>query len=111
VFELADALALDIYQICSFPPDEQYGLRMQIRRAAVSSAANIVEGCARDSTREYVRFLIIALGSSSETRYLLDISRRLGFVQAAVHDALEPRNRELVRRLQRMVITRQSERE
>lgn len=49
-FELADQLALSIYQATkSFPKDEMFGMTSQIRRAAVSVPSNIVEGCARNS--------------------------------------------------------------
>ena len=53
---------------------------MQLRRAAVSAACNIVEGCARRGTNEYLNFLNIAAGSASEARYLVEISCRLGFL-------------------------------
>jgi len=62
-FELADEVALLIYRITgSFPKEEVYGLTSQMRRAAVSVPSNIVEGCARDSQTEYLRFLTIAFG-------------------------------------------------
>ena len=54
-----------------------------MRRAAVSIPTNIVEGCARDSNREYARFLTIAFGSARELAYLLDLSRRLEFIDTA----------------------------
>jgi four helix bundle protein len=62
-FELADEVVLLTYQITAgFPKEELYGLTSQMRRAAVSVPSNIVEGCARDSQTEYLRFLTIAFG-------------------------------------------------
>jgi four helix bundle protein len=58
VFHQAHALTLRIsQQTQAFPRDETYGLRAQIRRAAVSTASNIVEGTARRTTREYLSFI------------------------------------------------------
>jgi hypothetical protein len=63
-FELADEVALMIYQVTKdFPKDEIYGLTSQMRRAAVSIPSNIVEGCGRKTQKEYQRFLVIAYGS------------------------------------------------
>ena len=64
-----------------FPKEELFGLTSQIRRAAVSVPSNIVEGCARDSEAEYLRFLNIAFGSLRELRYQLSLSKRLGFLR------------------------------
>lgn len=60
-FELADELVIQIYKITfNFPKEEVFGLTSQMRRDAVSVPSNIVEGSARESQIEYVRFLEIA---------------------------------------------------
>jgi four helix bundle protein len=80
-FGLADELVLVIYQLTkSFPKEEMYGLTSQIRRAAVSVPSNIVEGCARESQSEYLRFLEIAFGSLRELRYQCNLAGRLGYL-------------------------------
>jgi len=79
-FELADEVALLIYRATmEFPKEETYGLTSQMRRAAVSVPSNIVEGCARESQTEYLRFLEIAFGSLRELHYQLGLSKRLGY--------------------------------
>ncbi|HUU40378.1 MAG TPA: four helix bundle protein [Desulfatiglandales bacterium] len=79
-FELADEVALLIYQATrKFPKEEIYGLTSQMRKAAVSVPSNIVEGCTRESQAEYLRFLEIAFGSLRELHYQLGLSRRLGY--------------------------------
>ena len=74
VFQLADELLLRVYRISSFPREERFPLQAQVRRAALSTSANIVEGSARRTTREFLNFINIAAGSATETRYLLDVS-------------------------------------
>jgi four helix bundle protein len=77
-FKLADQLMLDIYRATTnFPVSERYGLQSQLRRAALSTPTNIVEGCARESEGDYLRFLDIAFGSSREVLYLISIAHRL----------------------------------
>ena len=63
-----------------FPKEERYGLTNQIRRAAVSIPANIAEGAARDTQKEFLRYLIISRGSTSELETLLTIAREVGFL-------------------------------
>jgi four helix bundle protein len=80
-FELADEVAMLVYRVTAgFPKEELFGLTSQIRRAAVSVPSNIVEGCARDSEADYLRFLNIAFGSLRELHYQLNLSKRLGFL-------------------------------
>ena len=63
-----------------FPAEERYGLTSQIRRAAVSIPANIAEGAARGTQKEFLQFLIIARGSISELETLLTITKEVGFL-------------------------------
>ena len=68
-FELADDLVLSVYRLTgSFPREEQFGLTSQFRRAAISIAANIVEGYGRKRYKaEFIRFLIFSHSSNDET--------------------------------------------
>ncbi|WP_262887869.1 four helix bundle protein [Capnocytophaga canimorsus] len=60
-------LVTKIYQLTNeFPSNEIYGITKQLRRASVSIPSNISEGAAKDSDKEYIRFLYIALGSLME---------------------------------------------
>jgi four helix bundle protein len=76
----------------SFPGDETFGLRIQIRRAAVSVPSNIAEGAARNSPREFVQFLSIARGSLAELETQLELAKRLGFLPGLT-DSTEQTNR------------------
>ncbi len=96
VFRRADALVLAVYQATKrFPSEERFGLQAQIRRSAVSAAANIVEGSARRTLAEYVSFLNIAAGSAAEARYLIDLASRLEYILDDEAAVLEGGYREL----------------
>src|SRR3954470_2838498 len=62
-----------------FPADERFGLRLQIRRSAVSIASNIAEGHGRSNKREYARFVLIARGSLKEAETQILLAKRLNF--------------------------------
>ena len=86
-FTLSNTFVVRVYEITrSFPLSERYGLQAQLRRAAVSTATNIVEGCARDSDREHGRYFEMAFASCRESIYLLDLSARLKFIDQRVAD-------------------------
>ena len=79
VWQEAKALAVAVYRMTSSPGISQdFGLKNQMRRAAVSIASNISEGYERFSDAEFVRFLYIAKGSLSEFVTQLDIAREVG---------------------------------
>ena len=91
-FELADEVAILVYRVTAgFPKEELFGLTSQIRRAAVSVPSNIVEGCARDSEADYLRFLNIAFGSLRELHYQPNLSKRLGFLPNQDSSLIEPK--------------------
>jgi four helix bundle protein len=80
VWQRAHRLVLRLYALTEmFPQTERYGLVQQLRRAAVSVAANIAEGSKRLSKRDYVRFLNIAESSLRESEYYLLLARDLHF--------------------------------
>lgn len=104
VFQLADELVLNVYRITQMlPMEERFGLQSQIRRAAVSVAANIVEGCARSTTNDYVHFVSISLGSANETRYLIDLATRLNYLKKDETNPLVTRYTELIASLANLV--------
>ena len=85
-----------IYQITrEFPKEELYGLVSQMRRSAISIPSNIAEGSTRQSTKEYIRFLYIALGSSSELEVQLILSRDLEYVTEEIFNELMEEREEI----------------
>ena len=73
-------LTLRIYEGTSqFPREEIYGLTNQLRRACASIPTNIAEGCGRGSPADFARFLQIAMGSASETEYLILLAHNLKY--------------------------------
>jgi four helix bundle protein len=89
-WKLADDLTVLIYQITkAFPKEELYGLTSQLRRAAASVPANIAEGSARGTNKDYLHFLFIARASLTEAHYFVHLSKRLAYVGVEQHAELE----------------------
>ena len=90
VWKKTHELVLEIYRVTAkFPRTETYGLINQLKRAAYSVPANIVEGQSRQTTREYLQFLYNARGSLEEVRYFLLLSMELGYLNSEDHITLE----------------------
>ena len=74
-------LAVEAYRIIKqLPKEEEYGLKSQIRRAAISIPSNIAEGCSRSSEREFKHYLEISLGSSFEIETNFILAQRLSLI-------------------------------
>jgi four helix bundle protein len=81
VWQKAMGLAVETYRLTSqFPSNETYRLVSQVTRAAASVPANIAEGYARATKRDYANFLAIAKGSLMETETFLMLAIRLGYL-------------------------------
>lgn len=102
-WQRADELAFQIYIATrSFPKEELFGICSQLRRAAVSVPANIVESNGRQNRKERKHFFNIALGSLAETEYFLDLCSRLGYINPAQYETLEALRNETGRLLWRL---------
>jgi len=81
----------------SFPPDEKFGLVVQMRRAAVSVAANIAEGFGRGARQDYIRFIQIARGSLFELQSHVEVARLEGWISHSALDEFHGRAAEVDR--------------
>lgn len=80
VWKMAMELAEQVYKVIkAFPKEEVYGLTSQTKRAVVSVPSNIAEGAARNSKKEFMQFLYVALGSNAELETQLLLAGRLGY--------------------------------
>lgn len=90
VWKEAHRLTLEVYHLAQEVPDkERFRLSDQIRRSASSVAANIVEGHARHSRREYIQFLYIARGSAEKVRYPLLLAKDPGHLEDGKYSELD----------------------
>ena len=90
VYDVSHELVKAAYQATTtFPRSEIFGLVSQMRRAAVSVVANILEGQARSSKKEFRQFLFIANGSLVELEYYFELARDLGYLSESQYSELD----------------------
>jgi len=101
VWHRAHEFALYVYQeiIPFFPKSEQYELASQLKRSAYSIPMNIVEGCGRNSDKDFVHFLDMALGSAHEAEYCSFLASELQFISKTKFDVLTSKMNELKAKL------------
>lgn len=100
VWQKSMIFVTEIYKAVKvFPKDELYALSSQIKRAAISIPSNIAEGYGRAGTKDYLRFLNIALSSLFELQTQIEIAHNLNFLEESVFDKLYEKSREIERML------------
>jgi four helix bundle protein len=103
-FELSHKLVLDVYRCTNhFPDSERFGLTNQLRRASVSISSNIVEGCARQSKNDYLRFLTMSYGSAKEVEYQLTLAFELNFIPKNEFEIVKEKSSEVCRVLNGLI--------
>ncbi len=87
VWHKSHSLTTEIYKETTlFPKEEVYGITSQLRRAISSIPTNLSEGCGRGSDKDFARFVQIAMGSASETEYLILLSGDLNYMSKEATD-------------------------
>ncbi len=104
VWQRARELVNSVYKLTEdFPKEETFGLKGQIRRAAISVVLNIVEGYRRSSRKDFLHFLNTADGSLSELEAAIEISLDLKFLNKANYEILEQKRAEVGYLLSRLI--------
>lgn len=90
-------LVMEVYKLTKiFPKDEIYTLVSQIRRSAISIPSNIAEGAARNSQKEFIQFLYIALGSLAELETQLLLAKDLEYIKNSTIDEAVVKQRKMI---------------
>lgn len=90
VWQKTHVLVLEVYKITKqFPKEELFSLVSQIRRAAISIAANIVEGFRRRTLKDSINFYFIASASLEELKYHLLLSRDLKYIDLTTYSNVD----------------------
>ena len=90
VWQRSHDFVLIIYKlIATFPQDERFHLTDQLKRAASSVPANIVEGHSRNSKKEFIRFMMFSRGSLEEVRYFILLAKDLNYIDEVKYNEIE----------------------
>ena len=74
-------MVVETYQLVKlFPKEEEYGMKIQVKRAVTSIPSNIAEGCSRSSQKEFKHYLEISVGSSFEVETNIILAEKLGMI-------------------------------
>jgi four helix bundle protein len=105
-------LVVEVYALTrGFPREEIYGLCSQMRRAAVSIPSNIAEGSADMTSKQFINFLTVAMGSLSELNTQIEIALKLGYIEKEPYNLINSRIdkcKALVYGLKRSIINKNS---
>lgn len=90
VWQKSRILVKEIYSLSqNFPREEQFGLTTQIRRAVISIPSNIAEGHSRQSTKDYISFISMAIGSLAEVDTQMVLAQDLNYISNKDYAAVE----------------------
>jgi four helix bundle protein len=104
VWQKSISLVTKIYKTTStFPKEEMFGLTSQIRRSSVSVPSNIAEGSGRESSKDFLRFLYISLGSIFEMQTQLEIAKNIIYINEEEFNLLYEDSREIERMLASLI--------
>ena len=103
IWSLSKDFAREVYSMTkNMPQEETYGLTSQMRRS-ISIPSNIAEGCSRNSNKEFIRFLEIAIGSSFELETQLLLTGDLGILKSEIVADSEKKLNELQRKINALI--------
>lgn len=104
VWQRSMDFAIRIYEVSAvFPVNEKYALTSQLQRAVLSVPANIAEGYARQSKKEFIQFLYIANGSLAEVETYLEFALRIKYINNKIKDELELTKEEIRKMLKSLI--------
>jgi len=105
VWTKAHGLVLVVYKqiVPHFPKEEQFGLTSQMKRAAYSIPFTIVEGCGRNTDKDFVRFLDISLGSAHELEYCFLLAKDLNLIPENEYIMLNEKINEIKAKLIKLI--------
>lgn len=97
VWVKAHQLTLHVYKevLPSFPKSEQFDLLSQMKRATYSIPLNIVEGCGRNTDKDFAHFLDIALASAQEAEYCALLAHDLGYISNEIYEKADKKYNEV----------------